>query len=446
MEKVPFMSSDIPTRVGRYVITERIGTGSFSCVYKAQHIQTLSIVALKAFDKSLFESQASINLIQREIDLLQGIEHPFIASFFESLEDEHKIYIAQEYVENGSLLDHINQRHGLTEIDSRRLFCQLLSALDYLHNRKHVVHRDLKAENLLLDAHYNARIIDFGFSKAFTPGSPNLSTACGSPAYVAPEVLLEEPYNAAADIWSAGVLLCLMTTGRYPFNPENMSNLMQEILSGDPALPANLSLPLASLILRMLDKNPETRITLPEIRQSPWIASTDDADLLSKDHVLMASLRTMDIVALDESIASELRALRFDITGLVSELTSGAVTPRTAAYRMLLRARVANEIRDWQRVPGLPKLPASLSAKATPVALFLKQPSGLVLGVNSAQRRRSEVFGNAPAAQVPKFRKRAPPPRLVAGSLTPPPQEMRGDRLLIPRPPTPMGKPPLSPL
>jgi 5'-AMP-activated protein kinase catalytic alpha subunit len=349
--------------------------------------------------------------IQEQIAVHKSIEHPFIASFYHTFEEPPKVFLAMEYVDNGTLLKYINDRQRLTEQESRRIFYQILSAFDYLHGQQHIVHRDFKAENVLLDSNFNIRIVDFGFSKRVRPGGALLNTACGSPAYVAPEVLMQEAYGSPADIWSAGVVLYLMIVGYLPFNRDNMSALIEDILSVTPRFPPDVSPVLADLILRMLDKDPVTRITLPEIRLNQWIAGTREAELLASDFVLIARLRTFDIESLDEGVAGEMRALGIDLTGLVEELKAKVVNLRTAAYRILMRQRAAGDIRDWQQLKPLGR---SESA-GNPRTSKLVKPS--FSNVSPVERRRSEVRGNFVLAQATaKFRSRKPLPPDVQGN------------------------------
>jgi serine/threonine protein kinase len=196
-----------PAQVGNYQILEVLGSGAFATVFRARHRVTMGVVALKAIPKRKLRTMQEFELLQREVNLMKIMDHPFIAGLFGVLDDEENFYLVIELVENGNLLDYINTNKGLTEQQASRIFAQLASVLDYLHHEKHVVHRDLKAEDVLLDANYNIRVVDFGLSRAFTKGNPFLQTTCGSPAYVSPEIIKEEPYTAAADVWSSGILL-----------------------------------------------------------------------------------------------------------------------------------------------------------------------------------------------------------------------------------------------
>jgi carbon catabolite-derepressing protein kinase len=165
--------------------------------------------------------------------------------------------LIQEYVENGTLLAYVNQHEHLPEIQARRLFTQLISALEYLHSTKMVMHRDIKAENVLLDEHWNVRLIDFGLSHAFTQNNPRLHTACGSPAYAAPEMIVGHSYTKAADIWSAGITLFVLLAGKVPLKIE---------------YPEWFTPGAVNLLNRMLVAEPAERITIAEIRSHGWFA------------------------------------------------------------------------------------------------------------------------------------------------------------------------------
>jgi serine/threonine protein kinase len=200
-------------RVGAFILEERIGSGGFASVWRAHHVAANVAVAVKVIPKESIATPLARTRLTREITILRRLGHPFIAQLFEISQDADCHYLAMEYVENGNFLNHVNSNGRLSEDQARRYFSQLLWALDYLHTEHHVAHRDVKCENILLDRHLNIRVIDFGLSAQFTDVNPRLLTACGSPAYAAPEMVKGKPYTKAADIWSAGVLLFAIVAG-----------------------------------------------------------------------------------------------------------------------------------------------------------------------------------------------------------------------------------------
>jgi serine/threonine protein kinase len=272
-----------------------------------------------------------------------------------------------ELVDGGSLLTYIGNVQSLKEPTARRLFYQLLCVLDYLHRDCHIAHRDIKAENVLLDRHLNIRVVDFGLARAFTASKPFLRTTCGSPAYIAPEVIQEKPYTAAADIWSSGVLLYGMVTGRLPFYDQNMSVMLANILELDPAIPGTLSPFLRQLLARCLAKEPRQRITLHEIHAHPWMAEYENAHLADYDRHAIHSLQIMNVPALDASIVSEMKLVGVDSTGLLAELQAGKITARTALYKMLRRVTSIDEIQRWQKARA-EKADSMSSERRIPIA------------------------------------------------------------------------------
>lgn len=256
-----------------YSIICEVGQGTFAHVFKACHTPTNVCVALKVIEKASMDKSDTESLF-REVSIMKSLSHPHIAEFYEFFEDELNYYISMEFMERGSLLDFINSHGRLDETISRKLFIQIISALDYLHNTKSIVHRDIKPENVLLDLDLNAKIVDFGFAHNYTTKNPYLMTMCGSPAYISPELLRKEEYTAETDIWSVGIVLYAMVAGVLPFIDSNISVMFCKILNDEPCVPPILSAPLHDLIIRILNKDPTKRLTLVDIMNHPWIKDT----------------------------------------------------------------------------------------------------------------------------------------------------------------------------
>jgi serine/threonine protein kinase len=399
-----------PDHVGEYQILEVLGAGAFATVYRARHRLTGCVVALKAISKRKLRTMQEFELLQREVNLMKVMDHPFIASLFEVLDDPENFYLSIELVENGNLLDYINTNKGLSEKQASRIFAQLASVLEYLHREKRVVHRDLKAENVLLDVSYNIRVVDFGLSKSFSKGNPFLQTTCGSPAYVSPEIIREEPYTAAADVWSAGILLYAMVCGQLPFDGENLSLMLQAILSTSPVIPSHLSPELRSLLDRLLSKEPKTRITVQQILAHPWVAGHDDQDIIG-------TLRVHDTNELDDSVLGELRLLGYDTGGIMPELKSCAFNQRTAAYRMLRKKRICEHLRHSAHSrrlnePGVP----SMASRDRVLSLTREDSQDLL-----SFRKSDSLTGTSGLPKLgPKIRKRVgarPPSTSMSAAL-----------------------------
>ena len=252
-----------------------IGSGSFSEVFIGDHILTNEKIAIKVISKNTtINSKKSFNL-KREIHLMKKIDHPFIIHYYKILTNEKYLYLLMEYVSNGNLLNFINQNGPLKENEAKKIFCQLLSTLRYLHEEMFIIHRDLKMENLLLTSNFDLRLIDFGLSTEIIQSDGLFSTFCGSLPYLSPEVILKESYSSSIDLWSAGIILYTIVVGRLPFFHNNLNILIQLILDTNPEFPSNLSLELIDLLKNLLNKDKNKRISAAEASLHPWIKSSN---------------------------------------------------------------------------------------------------------------------------------------------------------------------------
>ncbi|XP_072147805.1 CBL-interacting protein kinase 31 isoform X2 [Setaria viridis] len=200
------------------------------------------------------------------------IQHPNVVRLYEVMGSRAKIYIVLEFVMGGELHDIVATSGRLKEDEACRYFQQLINAVDYCHSRG-VYHRDLKLENLLLDIAGNLKISDFGLS-AISDQVKNdglLHTICGTPNYVAPEVIDDKGYDGAlADLWSCGVILFVLLAGYLPFEDDNIASLYKKISGAQFTCPSWFSAGAKKLITRILDPNPSTRITVPQVLKDPW--------------------------------------------------------------------------------------------------------------------------------------------------------------------------------
>ncbi|OWM70734.1 hypothetical protein CDL15_Pgr014407 [Punica granatum] len=251
-------------KVGKYELGRTIGEGTFAKVKFAQNTETGESVAMKVLDRSTIIKHKMVEQIKREISIMKLVRHPYVVRLHEVLASRTKIYIILEYITGGELFDKIVHHGRLSEAESRKYFQQLIDGVDYCHS-KGVYHRDLKPENLLLDSQGNLKISDFGLSALPEPGVSLLKTTCGTPNYVAPEVLSHKGYNGAvADVWSCGVILYVLMAGYLPFDELDLTTLYKF------SCPSWFPVGAKSLIHRILDTNPETRITIEQIRNDEW--------------------------------------------------------------------------------------------------------------------------------------------------------------------------------
>eukprot|EP00267_Zea_mays_P044282 XP_020396469.1 CBL-interacting protein kinase 31 isoform X1 [Zea mays] len=259
-------------RLGKYELGRTIGEGTFAKVRVAKNMDTGDHVAIKILDKAKVHKNKLAEQIRREICTMKLIQHPNVVRLYEVMGSKARIYIVLEFVMGGELHDIIATSGRLKEDEARRYFQQLINAVDYCHSRG-VYHRDLKLENLLLDVAGNLKISDFGLS-ALSDQVKNdglLHTTCGTPNYVAPEVIDDKGYDGAlADLWSCGVILFVMLAGCLPFEDDNMASLYKKISGAQFTCPSWFSAGAKRLINRILDPNPSTRITIPQVLKDPW--------------------------------------------------------------------------------------------------------------------------------------------------------------------------------
>ncbi|KAK6796326.1 hypothetical protein RDI58_004027 [Solanum bulbocastanum] len=236
------------TRVGRYELGRTLGEGTFAKVKFARNVETGDNVAIKILDKEKVMKHKMIGQIKREISTMKLIRHPNVIRMYEA------------------------SKGRLKEDEARKYFQQLINAVDYCHSRG-VFHRDLKPENLLLDANGVLKVSDFGLSALPQQVREDglLHTTCGTPNYVAPEVINNKGYDGAkADLWSCGVILFVLMAGYLPFEESNLVALYKKIHKAEFTCPPWFSSNAKKLIKRILDPNPQTRITITEVIENEW--------------------------------------------------------------------------------------------------------------------------------------------------------------------------------
>ncbi|XP_069964878.1 uncharacterized protein Sik3 isoform X2 [Bactrocera oleae] len=271
--KVPSTSKisvDKLLRVGYYELEKTIGKGNFAVVKLASNIVTKSKVAIKIIDKTCLNREYLTKTF-REISILKSLRHPHITRLYEVMQSETMIYLVTEYASNGEIFDHLAENGPMKELEAARVFTQLVSAVQYCHSMG-VVHRDLKAENVLLDNDMNIKLADFGFSNRYEEGSP-LTTWCGSPPYAAPEVFQGLEYDGPkADIWSLGVVLYALVCGALPFNGDTLLELKGRVVTGKFRIPYFMSRDCEHLLRNMLVVEPDRRYTLKQIIKHRWLS------------------------------------------------------------------------------------------------------------------------------------------------------------------------------
>ncbi|NXS59392.1 DCLK3 kinase, partial [Brachypteracias leptosomus] len=258
-----------------YEIGRTIGDGNFAVVKECRHCDSNQIYAMKIVDKSKLKGKE--DMMESEILIIRSLSHPNIVSLIEVYETEAEIYLILEYVPGGDLFDAIIESVKFTEHDAAVMITDLCEALVYIHS-KNIVHRDLKPENLLVqhnaDKSTTLKLADFGLAKQVTKP---IFTVCGTPTYVAPEILAEKGYGLEVDMWAAGVILYILLCGFPPFRSQerDQEELFQIIQLGHYEFLSpywdNISAAAKDLITRLLIVDPQKRYTARQVLQHPWI-------------------------------------------------------------------------------------------------------------------------------------------------------------------------------
>ncbi|KAF9661304.1 hypothetical protein SADUNF_Sadunf19G0054200 [Salix dunnii] len=255
----------------RYDFGRLLGQGNFAKVYYGRNLITGQSVAIKAIDKEKVLKVGLMDQIKREISIMRLVKHPNVLQLYEVMATKNKIYFVIEYAKGGELFNKV-AKGRLKEDVARMYFQQLIRAIDFCHSRG-VSHRDLKPENLLLDENGGLKVSDFGLSATAESNRQDgfLHTTCGTPAYVAPEVIYRKGYDGAkADIWSCGVILFVLLAGYLPFHDANLILMYQKIRRAEYRFPNWFSPEMCRLLSRMLDPNPKTRISITKIMENSW--------------------------------------------------------------------------------------------------------------------------------------------------------------------------------
>ncbi|KAH6798175.1 Protein kinase superfamily protein [Perilla frutescens var. hirtella] len=272
--------------VGDYVVGKQIGAGSFSTVWHARHRVHGTEVAIKEIATARLNPKLQESL-KSEIFILKRINHPNIIRLHDMIEEPGKIYIVLEYCKGGDLSMYIQQRQGkVSEATAKHFMQQLAEGLKVLRENN-LIHRDLKPQNLLLsinDDNSTLKIADFGFARSLQPRGL-AETLCGSPLYMAPEIMQLQKYDAKADLWSVGAILFQLVTGRTPFTGSNQIQLLQNIIKSTelqfPPEARDLNPHCLDLCRKLLRRNPVERLTFEEFFNHPYLSNRQPIDSFS---------------------------------------------------------------------------------------------------------------------------------------------------------------------
>lgn len=262
-----------------YELKEKLGTGSFATVRRAIRNSDKKEFAIKVIKKGRLTDE-ELTVVHDEVKIMRQIQHKNCVKLFEIFETPKKICMVMELLTGGELFDRIQAKQSYSELEASELIRDLASGINYLHNIG-IVHRDLKPENLIYvtkDNNSPIKITDFGLAKAKEKGQQRaaMTTACGTPGYVAPEILKGESYDHMVDLWSLGVILYILLCGFPPFYSDSTKALYLQIMRGQYSFPdpywTDISPEAKDLIRGLLTVEPSKRMTAADVLKHQWIS------------------------------------------------------------------------------------------------------------------------------------------------------------------------------
>jgi len=263
-----------------------IGRGAFGKVMQVKYKNNDKIYAMKILRKKQILARNQIEHTKAERKILQALQHPFLMTLRFAFQTDSKLYFVLDYYRGGELFFHLKRRKKFTEPESMIFVAEVGLALGHLHSLD-VVYRDLKPENILLHQSGHICLTDFGLSKDLGPASPEAHTFCGTPEYLAPEIIEKVGHGKAVDWWSLGILCYELCIGIPPFYHQNLHTMYVKIRTETPKFPSSMSVPCQNLIKKLLIRDPKERLgsgkgDVEDIKKQSWFKDLNWADLLAK--------------------------------------------------------------------------------------------------------------------------------------------------------------------
>jgi 5'-AMP-activated protein kinase catalytic alpha subunit len=365
-----------------YSIDSDLGEGTFGKVKLGTHRLSKEKVAIKILEKEKIADESDRERVSREIQILKLIRHPNITQLYEIIEDKTNLYLIMEYSHGGELFEYIVAQQKIKEVEASKFFQQIIDGVQYIH-KLNVVHRDLKPENLLLDDKMNIKIVDFGLSNLYSPGQL-LKTACGSPCYAAPEMIEGLKYKGLnADIWSCGVILFALICGYLPFDDNDTQALYQKIMRGEYSIPSFISNPATDLIKRILNTDPEKRLTIDQIKAHPWFS-------LYKGYVNIPKgiIVGFHEIPIDELVVDQVENFNYDRNLVVNSIKNNKHNKVTSLYYLLLLKFIRSghvSCADINQICFRPKVKQIAKAKPAEKSELSPKEPPLMLDSNNSQ-------------------------------------------------------------
>ena len=253
--------------IGPFQLLKKLNeVGKFGEIYLGIHLETNEKVAIKKIAKT----ENNIEVLYNEINIHRNLVHPYICKFHYAIETHYDMFIVTEYCRGGQIYNELVENGAFEEVKACKIFSQILSALEYMHNN-YISHRDIKLENMVFDEYNDAKLLDFGLSKSFKD-NPIFYDRVGSPLYLPAEIYRKEGYKGhISDIWGMGISLYCMVCAQFPFDGSDNGQFIKSLFKNEYNIPDFVSPLLKDLFYKMLEKDPNKRLTIEQIKRHPWM-------------------------------------------------------------------------------------------------------------------------------------------------------------------------------
>ena len=312
--------------IGPFQMMNEIGKGQFGKVYIGLHGETKEKVAIKQIPKT--DKNININLIKAEINIQKKLFHPYLCKMYCVIENPDYMFIVTEYCSGGEIFQKlVDQDAPFEEKTACKIFSQVLSGIEYLHNN-YICHRDIKLENMLFDEYGDAKLTDFGLSKSFE-GDITFDKAVGSAMYSAPEVFKRQPYiGRIADIWSLGICLYVMVCGEYPFKGDDVKDFIAHLFKDSFDVPETVTPEFKDLVYKILEKNPNNRLTIEQIKEHKWMHMFEFNYMKSPGIIINKDILPIDVNLIKELVGYNETKIR----NLISDILTNKHNNNTILY------------------------------------------------------------------------------------------------------------------
>ena len=320
----------IPKNIGPYELKEKIIDGCYCKIYLGKSKYTGDKVAIKVIEKIFFlENMEDLLLIKRQIEILKIIKHRNILTLYEIYESRDFIFLIMEYIPGKNLCEMIVTKRRFSEEEAKKIFVQIVDALDYLH-RMNICHRNITSNHILFDINNIPKLISFSYS-TFYDKNQELKDSFGSLCHSCPEIISESPYKPElSDTWSLGTVLYTMVAGYLPFSEENDEKNKELIVCGKVEYPNEMSNKLKDLLRHMMEPNPNKRYDLNKIMKHPWFKPYNEKLIGGCNFLKM-------IVPVDKKIMNIIKKLGFDKEKIKKDLIKNKYNQGTGLYKLLVK-------------------------------------------------------------------------------------------------------------